>query len=201
MRHLARPTRPFRLILLAALAALAALLLPAAASAAPKPGALSLGDPLFPQIGNGGYDALHYDLHLDYDPAANALAPGTSTTITSRATQDLSSFGLDFQRDLAISSVTVDGQPAAFDRRNAKRRLSHRRKVSQPAKLIVTPSSPLARGARFTVVVEYSGTPVPITDTDLTEEGWVRACSPAAITATPWASGRPWCCRPCWGWR
>jgi len=171
VRHLARPIR------LALFAALAALLLPAAATAAPKPGALSLGDPYFPQIGNGGYDAHHYDLHLDYDPATNTLAPGTKTTITARATQALSSFGLDFQRDLAISSVTVDGRPATFARRDAKQRLSRNRKVSQPAKLIVTPSSPLAKGARFTVVVDYEGTPVPITDTDLTQEGWVRACS------------------------
>ena len=68
------------------LAAFLALLLPAAAAAAPKPGSLTVGDPLFPQIGNGGYDALHYDIDLDYDPAANALRPGTRTTISAEAT-------------------------------------------------------------------------------------------------------------------
>ncbi|MFN8151303.1 MAG: M1 family metallopeptidase [Solirubrobacterales bacterium] len=159
------------------LAALTALLLPATAGATPKPGSLSAGDPLFPQIGNGGYDALHYDLDLDYDPAANTLGPGTRTTITADATQDLSSFGLDFQRDLAISAVTVDGAAATFERRDAKPRLSPSRDVTQPAKLIVTPASPLAKGSRFTVVVEYSGTPKPIVDLDHSEEGWVRACS------------------------
>ena len=174
-----RPTRLVRLTPVALLAALIALLLPASAAAAPKPGSLSLGDPYFPQIGNGGYDALHYDLHLDYDPVANTLATGTRTTITARATQDLSSFGLDFQRDLAISAVTVNGQPATFARRDARQRLSRNRKVTQPAKLIVTPSSPLVKRARFTVVVDYSGAPVPITDTDLTQEGWVHACSTA----------------------
>ena len=162
---------------LPAIALAACLLLPAAASAAAKPGSLSLGDPLFPQIGNGGYDALHYDLHLSYDPAANALGAGTKATITARATQGLSSFGLDFQRDLAISSVSVDGVPATFDRRDAKPRLSRKRKVTQPAKLIVTPASPIADGAEFTVEVQYSGVPKPIVDTDLTEEGWVQACS------------------------
>ena len=30
-----------------------------------------LGDELFPQIGNGGYDAGHYLIELDYDPVAN----------------------------------------------------------------------------------------------------------------------------------
>ena len=39
---------------------------PAAASAAFTPGARSLGDSLFPTIGNGGYDVRHYDLDLDY---------------------------------------------------------------------------------------------------------------------------------------
>ena len=159
------------------LTTLLALLLPAAAAAAPKPGALSAGDPLFPQIGNGGYDALHYEIDLDYDPAANALRAGTRTTITAEATHDLSSFGLDFQRDLAIAGVSVDGAPASFARRDAKPRLSRSRKVTQPAKLIVTPAAPLAKGSRFTVVVEYSGTPKPIVDLDHTEEGWVRACS------------------------
>lgn len=162
----------------AVLASLTALLLaPAAAAAAPKPGALTLGDPLFPQIGNGGYKALHYDLNLDYDPAANALLAGTETTITARATQDLSRFGLDFQRDLAIAAVTVDGVPAGFTRRDAKPRLSPKKRVSQPAKLIVTPASPLPDGARFTVAVAYSGKPKPIVDTDLSLEGWNHACS------------------------
>ena len=36
-------------------------------------GARSLGDPLFPQIGNGGYDAAHYTIELDYDPVDNRL--------------------------------------------------------------------------------------------------------------------------------
>ncbi len=141
------------------------------------PGALTVGDPLFPQIGNGGYDALHYDLDLDYDPAANRLEDGTATTITARATQDLSSFGLDFQRDLAISAVTVNGQPATYERRDAKPRLSKRKRVSQPAKLIVTPAAALPNGAEFTVEVRYSGVPQPIVDTDLSLEGWNHACS------------------------
>ena len=159
------------------IAALAALLLPAAAAAAPQAGSLSLGDPLFPQIGNGGYDALHYDLRLDYDTATNALGTGTRTTITARATEDLSSFGLDFQRDLNVSAVTVDGAAAAFERRDARKRLSRDKRVSQPAKLIVTPAAPLAAGAEFTVAIDYAGVPKAIVDTDRSLEGWVRSCS------------------------
>ncbi len=40
------------------------------------PGSRSLGDPYFPQIGNGGYDALNYDIALDYDPATNTFLDG-----------------------------------------------------------------------------------------------------------------------------
>jgi hypothetical protein len=38
----------------------------AAASPGFTPGARTLGDSLFPTIGNGGYDVRHYDLDLNY---------------------------------------------------------------------------------------------------------------------------------------
>ena len=44
-----------------------------------------------------------YAVDLDYDPVANEFLAGTRTTVTAVATQDLSRFSLDFQRDLAIS--------------------------------------------------------------------------------------------------
>ena len=78
------------------------------------PGSRTLGDPLLPQIGNGGYDALHYAIDLDYDRAANVF-DSASTTITARATQNLSKFSLDFQ-DLPIDSVTSTARPRASPR-------------------------------------------------------------------------------------
>ena len=42
----------------------------APASAAPSPGSPGLGDRLFPQLGNGGYDVQHYDLDLRYATSA-----------------------------------------------------------------------------------------------------------------------------------
>ncbi len=161
----------------AALIALALLAAPPAGAQDFQPGAKSLGDPLIPQIGNGGYDALHYAIDLRYDPAANRLEPGTHSVMTAVATQDLSRFSLDFQRDLAISAVTVDGQPAGFSRRDARRRLSSDRKVTQPAKLIVTPPAGIPDGTQFSLAVEYSGTPKVVTDADRSIEGWVPACS------------------------
>lgn len=163
--------------LVAALAALALAIAPAA-GAAFEPGAESAHDPIYPQVGNGGYDVLHYAIELDYDPASNRLGAGTRTTITARATQDLSRFSLDFQRELELDSVTVDGVPAArAARRDARPRLSRDPAVTQPAKLTVTPAAGIERGASFTVAVAYRGRPEPIVDPDGSSEGWLRACS------------------------
>src|SRR3954464_2455670 len=67
---------------------------PAAATGADV-GARSIGDSIFPTIGNGGYDAQHYDLNLSYTPVAHSLS-GT-TTMTAIATQPLREFSLDFR--------------------------------------------------------------------------------------------------------
>ena len=142
-----------------------------------EPGARSAGDPLFPQEGNGGYDATHYEIALDYDPADNSFGAGTRTSITAVATQDLSELSLDFQRDLAISSVKVDGVEAAHQRVDAKPRLSDDPRVTQPAKLVITPPGGIPAGHSFIVAVRYRGTPVEITDADTSIEGWARACA------------------------
>ncbi len=161
-----------------ALATLSLLAAAAPVSAAFQPGARSLGDPIFPQIGNGGYDVRHYAIDLDYDPPTNRFAPGTKTTISAQATQDLSRFSLDFQRDLQIDSVEIDGVPAAkVTRADAKPRLSPDPEVTQPAKLTITPASGITKGTRFDVAVDYHGEPAAIVDADTSLEGWVRACS------------------------
>jgi len=108
----------------------------------PQAGAESLGDPLFPYLGNGGYDALHYTLDLSADVPQNTIQ-GT-VTMEARATEALRRFDLDFV-GFQISTVTLDGTPAAYDRRGTK--------------LIITPFAPLAKGDTFTVGVTYSGTP------------------------------------------
>ena len=147
-------------------------------AAAYEPGAKSLGDPILRQVGNGGYDVSHYAVDLDYDPATNRFAAGTRTTITARATQDLSRFSLDFQRDLEIDSVTVDGAAASrVARADARPRLSDNPDVTQPAKLTITPAAGIAKGDEFEVVVAYHGQPEAIVDADTSLEGWVRACS------------------------
>ena len=68
-----------------------------------------IGDPYFPLLGNGGYDAIHYTIDLDLDVEAGSILEAT-TTIDAVATQDLSAFNLDF-RGPQIDAVTVDGAP------------------------------------------------------------------------------------------
>ena len=154
------------------------------ANAGPEftPGARTLGDPLFPQIGNGGYDALHYRIELDYDPATNSFAEGTATTITASATQNLSELSFDFQDDLVVSAVSVDGTPAGFDQVDATPDFSANPAVTQPKKLVVTPAAGIPEGTEFTVEVSYSGVPVEITDADESYEGWVRSCQLEGFT-------------------
>ena len=119
---------------------------PVAASGARRgasPGAPGIGDPYFPEAGNGGYDVGHYALDIGYHPKTNRL--DGVTTITATATQALSSFDLDL-KGLRISSILVDGVDATWTR-------------EQVHELVVTPAAPIAQSATFTVVVTYSGLP------------------------------------------
>ncbi len=136
---------------------------------AQSPGARSLGDRLLPLIGNGGYDAQHYDLTINYDPAANSMV--SSTDITLRATQALSEFSLDLHRNLTVAGVTIDGVAATVSR--------------DADKLIVTPAAGIANNRVFHAVVAYSGTPVQITDPDDSFEGWVRITNGGFVMNEP----------------
>ncbi|MET8148857.1 M1 family aminopeptidase [Actinoplanes sp. NPDC049668] len=119
-----------------------------------RPGSPGIGDPYFPLAGNGGYDVRHYGLDITYAPATDALA-GVAT-ISAQATQDLSSFNLDFD-GLTLRSLTVDGLPAAWSRADGE--------------LTVTPRRGLRRGQPFTVVAGYDGVPQVIQDPNLGASG------------------------------
>ncbi|MCI0554289.1 MAG: M1 family metallopeptidase [Anaerolineae bacterium] len=122
-------------------------------------GASGIGDPYYPQMGNGGYDVQNYTIALDVDPHANTI--NGSTTILANATEHLGSFNLDFHA-LTVNSVLVDNIPAEFSR--------------DEDEMTVTPSKPLALNRPFTVVVNYHGTPELITfDAFPIEMGWSHA--------------------------
>lgn len=147
----------------------------------PSPGARTAGDKLFPEIGNGGYNASRYDIDLRYDPGNNAFVSGTATTMTARATKALSQFSLDFE-GLTVSSVAVNGEAAQFERVAPAACSPSPPAVPDeppcgPTKLVVTPPAPVADDAVFTVRVDYLGTPGEHVDPDGSIEGWIRACT------------------------
>jgi len=108
-----------------------------------SPGAAGIGDPYFPNYGNGGYDVQHYDLAIRYKPKTDHL--WGVATIDDLATQGLSSFNLDFV-GLTIRSITVDGAPATWSRTKHE--------------LTVVPAAPIDDASSFTAQVTYDGVPV-----------------------------------------
>src|SRR5262245_9685136 len=80
---------------------------------APVYGASGIGDPYFPELGNGGYDVQSYTIALEVDPSTNTVT-GT-TTIEATATESLLTFNLDFQ-GLTIDSIIVEDAPTTYTR-------------------------------------------------------------------------------------
>jgi aminopeptidase N len=159
---------------LGALATAAASFLLIAAAPAPTPGAPGMGDSYFPKLGNGGFDALHYDLDVAYAPDTGRL--DGRTTLTARATQSLSSFDLDLQQ-LRITRVEVNGRRAEFTRDGDE--------------VTVTPRHSLRRGRTFRVTVTYGGIPQPLGGPIVfgSKYGWMKtpdgvfvACEPNAAS-------------------
>ncbi len=112
---------------------------PTALSAA-EIGAAGIGDPYFPEMGNGGYDVQHYDLTLRVDMTAGTIQG--QAEITARSLQPLGRFDLDL-KGFSISSVEVNREEAVFDH--------------EQSELVITPRELIPAGALFTVDVRYDG--------------------------------------------
>jgi aminopeptidase N len=116
-----------------------------AAAAPPTPGAAGVGDRLFPQLGNGGYDVLHYDVDVRYATSAPSQPMQGTVRILARATQALSRFDLDYSGQ-SVGSISVNGARAAWTRDGED--------------LVITPRRPLPNGAPFLVTVsDYVAVP------------------------------------------
>ena len=143
------------------------------------------GDSLFPNQGNGGYDVIHYDVDIAWTPAVPLSQSTIDATTTIEATTTLApleSFGLDLE-GLTVTSVTVNGDPAVFER------LEDDPNGTEPPpkrKLVVTPADPVT--GPFTVVVDYEGIPTTHFDNDgsdrrLDQDPGRRDCSSASPPA------------------
>lgn len=109
-------------------------------------GASGVGDPYYPDMGNGGYDVESYDLDLTWDPDSGRL-DGTAT-IEVVATEPLTSFNLDLV-GLEVDAVSVDGEEA-----ESRREGEH--------ELVITPAAPIDEDGSFTAEVTYGGEPEPL---------------------------------------
>lgn len=130
-----------------------------------------VGDSLYPEMGNGGYDVEHYSLALDVDVADNEI--DATATIDAVSTRELGVFHLDLQ-GLEITEVTVDGAVAAGVERDGH-------------EVVVTPSQAIGPNAPFTVEVEYLGTPEPIRDPAIPFDtvGWQQRDGTIYVASEP----------------
>ena len=133
-------------------------------------GSSGIGDPYFPDLGNGGFDVEHYLIETTIDPDAGVITDGR-TTITAVALADLAAFHLDF-RSLEILDLEVDGSPAGYE--------------PEGSNLLITPSAAIAAGERFSVTVHYRGRP---DTTELPglglEAGWMVNAEGVYVVAEP----------------
>jgi aminopeptidase N len=104
-------------------------------------GAAGIGDPYFPEDGNGGIDVLSYVVHDRYRPTGRLSG---WTRVTLRTTERLSSFDLDFL--LPVSRVRLSSGPATFERPDRH-------------ELEIRPRSAIAAGRVVQVTVRYAGSP------------------------------------------
>ncbi|GGU39876.1 M1 family metallopeptidase [Streptomyces violascens] len=145
------PRRPRSRRLRAVLIAAAAASVVAAALPAPVP--LGIGDPLFPHLGNPGYDVLSYDIGFTY-LGDNSKPMEAVTTIDAMVTDSLDRINLDFARG-TVHAVEVNGRPAEF--------------ATADEDLVITPQSPVHAGEPVRITVRHTSDPKAALD-----GGWVR---------------------------
>lgn len=121
-------------------------------------GAETVNDPLFPQLGNGGYDVSDYDLTIDFNALDEMIDAVAEIDLV--PTQSLQRISFDLI-GFSVSEVTVDGTAARFTRFENKLR--------------ITPQTPLTAGEAATVRVAYSGHPSAVViDGGFGVDGWQK---------------------------
>lgn len=118
-------------------------------------GASGVGDEYYAHLGNGGYDVLHYDLFIRFDPDSRAI--DARATIELVPTEDLATFNLDFV-GLEVTDITVDATPAQFSRSGGE--------------LTITAPETLFADLPATVEVAYNGVPDEVPSIAFPGSGW-----------------------------
>ncbi|WP_326672887.1 M1 family metallopeptidase [Streptomyces sp. NBC_01257] len=131
------------------------------AATLPAPGPLGIGDPLFPHLGNPGYDVLAYDIGLSYE-GRNSEPLDAVTTIDARTTEPLERINLDFTRG-TVHSVDVNGLRAGFS--------------AEDEDLIIEPPGSLPAGVPLRITVHHTSDPSGERDSG----GWVRTADGLAM--------------------
>ncbi|MGW3171422.1 M1 family metallopeptidase [Streptomyces sp. NPDC001153] len=129
-----------------------------------EPGPETLGDPVFPTLGNDGYGVSSYHLDLAYDPMTQRV--DSTATLRIHTTGALTRFSLD-ALGLDIRSVSVCGRTADWEQADEKLR--------------ITPAGPLPADAAATVCVTYSADP----HRTLAHTAWVPTPDGFAICPQP----------------
>jgi aminopeptidase N len=131
-------------------------------------GAASHGDSRIPDIGNGGYDAQHYDASVKVEQDGSLDARSVMTAV---ATQPLDQLNLDFI-GFDIASVKVNGKKAAFRR--------------EKDELVIETGSTIAQGEKFSVDVKYDGQPKPYPSAHAPVElGWNKFEGGSFVVSEP----------------
>ncbi|MEZ4708571.1 MAG: M1 family metallopeptidase [Caldilineaceae bacterium] len=133
-------------------------------------GAAGVGDPLFPQSGNGGYDVQHYALALTWDEASGAIE-GVAN-IAAVAEQPLTQFNLDLN-GLEVDEITVNDVAAEFSR------------VDSELTVQLADAEALAAADPFSITVVYHGEPQPIEFALLDEIGWLDYRGGVVVVSEP----------------
>ncbi|MCX5404193.1 M1 family metallopeptidase [Streptomyces sp. NBC_00335] len=123
-------------------ALLAAASLSLVAAVVPPPRALGIGDPLFPELGNPGYDVLSYDLSFAYKDNSTPL--DAVTVIDARSLARLETVNLDFTHG-KVASAEVNGEPATF--------------ASFGEDLVLTPARPVEPDLPLHITVRHTSDP------------------------------------------
>lgn len=115
---------------------------------------------LYPYSGTNEYDAINYDISVEFFPEKENAEDAflLTTIITAKANQDIQTLYLDF-RNLAVQSVKLDGNSFSFTDKaiiENNHYVSRHNSDTNYHKLILKPENKIISGTTFIVEVTYT---------------------------------------------